>query len=277
MIRVHKTSFRASSKDIDRLYECNRESARVWNTCLEHAKKHHKETGVWINQTQLQKTLKNQFRLHSQSVQSVSHRYLWARDSAYQARRKGESTRYPYRLKKYYPTRWVQDGFRILDNGKILLSMGIWKGKRQKPIVVHVKGLPSTIDIKQIELIYDGKLKLGIMYENGTEEPEQVQGQLAAIDMGEIHGVAATTESGDAVVITSRKLRSVQRLRNKKYKELNEKLSRSTPGSRRWKKLTRAKKRIGQKANNQKQDILHKTSRTFVNWAEECLRYMLET
>jgi putative transposase len=34
MIRVHKTAFITSRKNLDRLFECNRISAQVWNDCL---------------------------------------------------------------------------------------------------------------------------------------------------------------------------------------------------------------------------------------------------
>jgi hypothetical protein len=34
MLRGQKLFFRASKADLDRLYACNRESARVWNECL---------------------------------------------------------------------------------------------------------------------------------------------------------------------------------------------------------------------------------------------------
>ena len=41
MIRVKKTTFRTSKTDLDRLFACNRESARVWNDCLSYAKDYH--------------------------------------------------------------------------------------------------------------------------------------------------------------------------------------------------------------------------------------------
>ena len=135
MNRVLKTTFKTSRIDLNRLFECNRVSAEIWNTSLELAKNHHLETGEWITKSELQRQTKKLFPLHSQSVQSVVHRYIWNRDSAHKAREKGYSTRYPHRTKKYYPTRWVQEAFTIFPNGKIELSLGIWNGKRQKPIV----------------------------------------------------------------------------------------------------------------------------------------------
>lgn len=49
MIRVKKTTFRTTKADLDWLFFCNRESARVWNDCLSHAKEYHKQNGRWID------------------------------------------------------------------------------------------------------------------------------------------------------------------------------------------------------------------------------------
>ena len=89
MIRVEKTPFRTSKQDLDRLFQCNRESARAWNGCLEAAKHHHQSQGQWINRTELQAVTKRQYALHSQSIQSVQERYLQARDNAWKAKQAG--------------------------------------------------------------------------------------------------------------------------------------------------------------------------------------------
>ena len=70
------------------------------------------------------------------------------------------------------------------------------------------------------------------------------------------------------IMETYRKLCSQKRLRNKKYAELQKKMSRCQKGSRRWRKLRRALGKILQKTQRQQLDILHKTSCQFVRWAE---------
>jgi hypothetical protein len=55
MLRGQKVFFRASKADLDRLYACNRESARVWNECLRLAKEHFLQHGCWITKSELQK------------------------------------------------------------------------------------------------------------------------------------------------------------------------------------------------------------------------------
>jgi hypothetical protein len=81
MLRGQKVFFRASKVNLDRLYACNRESARVWNECLRLAKEHFLQHGRWITKSELQKQTKRKFHLHSQSIQSVCHKYLFARTS----------------------------------------------------------------------------------------------------------------------------------------------------------------------------------------------------
>ncbi|WP_223067499.1 transposase [Paenibacillus caui] len=222
MIRVLKTTFRVSSEDRDRLFACNRICAQIWNDCLHIAKSHFLEHGKWINRTELQKATKRKYPIHSQSIQAVCHKYLDARDNACEAKRKGHShIRYPYQTKKHYPTKWAADGFTVHENGRIELSLGIHEGKRRKPIVVWVKRIPAGV-AKEIELIYDRGLQLCIAYEDG-KQPAEVKGmQMAAVDPGEIHSVAAVTEAGDGLIVTGRKLRSIKRLRNKKLKELQD-------------------------------------------------------
>ncbi len=77
MIRAQFVRFHASKRDVERLYACNRESAQVWNMCLELAKNHYSEHRKWISQSELQKQTKRQFHLHSQSIQAVCHKYLF--------------------------------------------------------------------------------------------------------------------------------------------------------------------------------------------------------
>lgn len=272
MIRTTKTAFTTSKENINRLFENNRISADIWNRCLVVAKEYAlSNNGKWINTTHLQKAVKKQFPLHSQSIQAVVHKYIFARDAAYKARTKGYNNKYPYKKKKFFNTKWAKDGFKISEN-KITLSMGVVNGKRQKPIVVKGAHLPEG-HIKEIELIFDRKLMLSISYDNGNEAKELSDLQkYAAIDPGEIHTLAASTQSGEGVIITGRKMRSIHQLRNKKTKELQRKMAKCKKGSRQWKKYNRAKQFILSKSDRQLKDAIHKTTKYFVDW---CVDYQV--
>ena len=233
MIKCHKTNFHTTKSNLDRLFECNRISAEIWNDCLQVSRDYSTTNeGKWINKTELQKKLKRKYPLPSQTIQAVAHKYLQARDSTYKARLKDLDNKYPYKKKKYYNSKWVDKAFTIHSKGKINLHMGTVGGKRQKPITIWVKNIPKK-DIKEIEIIYDRKLMVSISYD---------------------------------VIITGRKLRSLHQLRNKRLAELQKLMSKCKKGSRKWKKYNKAKVFLLSKSDAQLKDALHKTTKNFVDW-----------
>jgi len=268
VIRCVKTAFRTSKADLERLFACNRISAEVWNECLSIAKNYSlQHDGKWIGQTKLQAAIKNRFSLHSQSVQAVCHKYLFARESARQAKRQGLKTKYPYKNKKVFNTKWVDQSFRIKGN-TIQLSLGIQNGKRQQPIQIVVADLPDA-EIKEIELVYDRKLMVSLCYEDGEVAKVNEGSEVAGVDLGEIHSIAATTTANQSILITGRKARSIHRLRNKKLAEIQKRMSKCQKGSRQWKKYKKAKTYILGKSERQLQDVIHKTTKQFVQWCTE--------
>ena len=133
LLRCIKTSFHASKSNLDRLFQCNRISAEIWNECLKIAKHYSlNNDGKWIGKSQLQSELKNRFPLHSQSVQAVCHKYLFSRDSAKQAKNQGLNNKYPYKIKKFFNTKWVDKAFKVVGH-TIELSLGVRNGKDKNP------------------------------------------------------------------------------------------------------------------------------------------------
>ena len=159
MIRCVKTSFKTGSDNLDRLFQCYRLSAQMWNECLSMSKAFTlSHGGKWIGKSQLQEELKGKYPMHSQSIQAVAHKYLFARDAAYKANQKGYKNKYPWRRKENFNTKWVDKAFRI-EGGNLYLSMRIENGKKRTPIKLKIAKLPSY-PINEIELIYDRKLSL---------------------------------------------------------------------------------------------------------------------
>ena len=137
MIKCLKTEFVTTKSNLDRLFECNRISAEIYNDCLKVAKEYSlANDGKWIGKTQLQKQVKDKYPLHSQSVQAVCHKYLFSRDAVFKARKAGLKNKYPYKKKKNFNTKWVDKAFSVHLNGKITLSMGTENGKRREPIII---------------------------------------------------------------------------------------------------------------------------------------------
>ena len=263
MIKCLKTTFICSKSTLDKLFECNRISAQIWNDCLSYAKDFSiANSGKWINKSQLQALVKNKYPLHSQSIQSVVHKYLFSRDSAKKARDKGLKNKYPYKKKKHFNTKWVDKAFQIKNNNIIQLSNGVG----QEKLYIKLNKDISNIEIKEIELIYDRQLMVSLSYDDGIEVLDNNHTNSCGVDLGEIHSISAYCDNGNALIITGRKSRSIHRLRNKKLAELQTKMSKCTKYSRQWKKYNKAKKYILSKSENQLKDCLHKTSKQFIDW-----------
>ncbi|WP_338751781.1 transposase [Bacillus sp. FJAT-52991] len=223
--------------------------------------------GAWINKSDLQSELKGLYPLHSQTIQAVCHKFLHARDGVRQARKTNKSIRYPYKEKFVFHPKWVDKSF-VLKGRKLMLSLGRWKGKQQTPLVLTLASVPTGL-VKEVELVFDGRWHACLSYEDGIDPVPIQDGHTAAIDPGEIHTITAVSTGGQALVISGRKMRSVHRLRNKKARELQILMSRCQKGSRKWRQYHRAKKYILSKSERQLGDLLHKTTRTFVNWCVE--------
>ncbi|WP_037354856.1 RNA-guided endonuclease TnpB family protein [Selenomonas sp. FC4001] len=280
--KVVKSSFSASKEDIDKLFACNRIAAMIWNASLEISKSYALANGgKWISKSGLYKALKNLYPLHSQSVQMVADKYLDARDAAHAAILKGYKNKYPWRRKKNFNTQWKDKAFSFdFEKNVLSLSLGIWDGKRQQGICLKLpKNIMAKINeimslnkdaISQIELCYDNGLMLCIIYDDGKQSPENIGfPETVGVDLGEIHSIAACATNGNSIIITGRKLRSINRLRNKTLASISKAQAKCTKGSRRWKKLQRKKRYILSKSKHQVAYKTHEITKNFVDWCLE--------
>ena len=274
MLRTMKTTFKTSKETTDYLYQASRLCADVYNECLDVSKEYSlRNGGKWINQTKLQQAIKGKYPLHSQTVQAVAHKYLFARDAAYKARLKGYRNKYPYRKKKYFSVKWAQTGL-VISGTTLHLSRGNLAGKRQTPITLRLKELPPGT-IKEVEVIYDRGLKVCLSYEDGVVAPEQkTTGVVAASDHGEINTFSLFAENGNSLTIDGRMARSFHRFRNKKLGELQKLMKRCKKGSRQWKRYNKAKQALLSKSDAKLNDQLHKSTQEVVRW---CLRNDVKT
>ena len=272
MKRTIKTDCKCSRENLDRLFACNRISAMVYNKVLDLQKSYRKvHNGKWISDKELFEATKGIYAINSQSVQAVVQKYLAAGVATKLARDKGLNNQYPWRHKHSYPTTWKANGFKLI-NSKLLLSPAIFNNKRQAPIEVKlpkstVKFL-SAEKLQQISLIWDNRLKLAIVYEDGINIAEKVDTKkYCGVDLGEIHSITAFGEDGSAIVITGRYLRSINRYQIKETAKLSKLMSRCKKDSKRWFRLREVKRKLLDKTNKQIRDCNHKITRAFVNWA----------
>ena len=268
MYRTMKTTFRASPKTNQQLFDVRRICGEIWNDCVQLARLYYRLGGKWITKTQLQSELKGLYPIHSQTIQAVAHKFLDAREGTKEARQKGyKQTKYPWKQKHVFNPKWVDRAFS-LDGKKLTLSMGDWNGKRQSKLSIELPKVPKGL-VKEVEFVFDRKWFVCLSYDDGIQEEMVKQGVTASIDPGKIHSIASVTENGDSLIITGRHIRSIHQLRNKKIKELQELMSRCKKGSKQWKKYNRAKRYVLFKSNAQLENALHKTTKQFVDWCFE--------
>jgi putative transposase len=260
MYRGKRTTFKLVNCSIEDLDEINKLSATIWNDIITIANDYRVTTGNWITKTKLQSLTKSKYPCHSQSIQAVVHRYINSRSAAKEARKVDSKIRYPYKVKEYQATRWVDKSFSLSGN---ILSLSL--GPRRKPLILEVHNLPVG-EIKVVELIYDMGYRLSFLFDDLKSPKTNSYSEKASVDPGEIHAIASTCTNGNQILISTRALRSIKQYRNKSLKYLSKMQKRCKKGSKRYKKLQKAKDYILSRSNNQIKDILHKTTDQYVKW-----------
>jgi len=242
-----------------RIREAQMEAARVWNDCCQIHLTARQSGSKWPNRDDLQKATKGRYALHSQTVQMICHAFLANIDTTRQLKKDNPKIRYPYKTKRFYPLYWPKQAVSI-EAGRVVLPMG----RGRKSIVLKVN-LPENA----------GACK--IVWHNGYElhvsipiEPQKAVGEAkATVDLGQIHQAAVATNTGHALVVSGRGIRSIKRYRNKELGKLTKMQSRCKKGSRRWRKLQKAKNKLESKTSRQIRDLRHKGTKKVIDFCRE--------
>ena len=105
-----------------------------------------------------------------------------------------------------------------------------------------------------------------------TPQAEGAPGTVhATVDLGEIHLAAVSTNTGKAMIITGRGIRSLKRQRNKQLRKVAKKQSRCKKHSRRWRRLQWAKNKQCRRAERRIRDLRHKATRKVIDFCQEYL------
>jgi putative transposase len=249
---VSKTLFR-------RLRDAQMEAAHVWNVCADLHKEVRATHTKWPGRNELQKATKGRFALHSQSVQMVAHAFL-ANIETTRALRKTHpqmKMKYPWRTKRFYPVHWpVQAVSR--ENGRVVLPMG--KGRKSLVLPLNLSENSGACT-----LVWNNGFELHVCVE--IPQAENAPGTMhATVDLGEIHLAAVSTNTGEALVVSGRGIRSLKRQRSQQLGKLAKKLARCKKYSRRWKKLHRAKNKMCRRSERRVRDMRHKASRHVIDF-----------
>jgi putative transposase len=257
-----------SHKQFQRCKVAQMEAAKVWNVCMEIHKAARLAHTKWPGRDRLQKATKGeQFALHSQSVQMVAGAFLATIETTRELRRTHPKMqmKYPWRFKRFYPVKWPAQAVSKAP-GRVVLPMG-----RGRPSLVLPLDLPEKSGA--CTLVWNKGFELHVCVEilQAANPPGVVQ---ATVDLGEIHLAAVTTNTGGAMIVTGRGIRSLKRLRHKQLGRLAKKQSRCKKYSRRWRKLQRAKNKQCRRAEQRIRDSRHKATRKVIDF---CVKHLVGT
>ena len=262
MIKTQQIRLRLTKRQLKYCTALSQEAARVWNAVKNFHWRTYRKKGIWLSESDLKRYAKGRFGLHSQSIQAIVEKFCSNRRTAHQLRRTDPTARYPYKSKAFFCVQWKPSAIRVKGR-TITLSNGNGSRKLRLKLPTFLRDCnPNTV-----ELIWRNGYWLSITLDS-LQSQEVTGSKTAGCDLGEIHAVTAT-DGDEAIVVNGRQLRSVKRLRNKRVAEVQELMSRCKRGSRRWKKLKRARSRIQAKAHRQTRDLNHKISRKTIDWCVE--------
>jgi hypothetical protein len=205
----------------DRLRQAQWEAARVWMRCRDRHLQARQQGLPWPHRDDLQQaTNGGQFALHSQTVQMICHSFLAnvkttaelkARDP-----KRYRKMRYPYKDKRFYPLSWpaqtvcIERGRKPDDEqkseggtkaphhgGRILLPMG--RGRPPLIFPLDTTTLPEQVGGCQLVWKDGYELHLSVPVAGAAPSSAPVQ---AAVDLGEIHQAAVSTNTGRAILIS---------------------------------------------------------------------------
>jgi putative transposase len=243
-----------------RLRAAQMEAARIWTLCRDlHLAARQKRTR-WPNRDDLQQATKGQFALQSQTVQMICHAFLANVETTRQLTPTHPKARYPYKDKRYYPLSWPAQAVSI-ERGRVVLPMG----RGRQSLIFHV-ALPHQIG--GCKLVWNDGYELHVSVP-ATLAAEPPGAAHATVDLGEIHQAAVTTNTGAALVISGRGIRSLKRRHNMVLGQLTRKRKRCQKGSRRYRKLQAARRKVSARKRRQIRDVRHKGTRAVIAFCQQ--------
>src|SRR2546430_635309 len=193
-----------SHRQFQRLKAAQMEAARVWNLCCQIHKEARMARLSWPGRDALQKATKGQFALHSQSVQMVVQAFLATIETTRKLRQSHPQmkAKYPWRQKRFYPVKWPAQAVSR-EHGRVVLPMG----KGRKSIVLPLD-LPENSGA--CSLVWNNGFELHVCVE--TPQAQEAPGAVhATADLGEINLASVSSNTGEALIVTGRGIRSLKR------------------------------------------------------------------
>ena len=237
------------------------EAARLWNRLVRLHRFCRKRNWPWPTKAKFEAWAKGKFPgLHSQSVQQTIAEFLEAVDSARQLRANGNAeARYPWRLQRYRDVTFTNQAPRLVGN-TMVLPCGRLDGKRAYLSVPLPKGFAYPGKFCELRLEFG---KVAMVFEV-ADAVAAASASIIGVDLG-VNTLIAATDGVTAVLVSGREAKAIIQKRNKELAELVGRQSRHAKGSKRWRRLQRAKRRMLAKTRRKTKDLAHKATRIVAN------------
>jgi putative transposase len=204
--------------------------------------------------------------LHAHSIDAAQQGFYNACRTTRALRKAGmPDAKFPHWRKRFRTTVWKNTAIKKAD---AVLTLS--NGKGNQPITLTLPApLADVLRVLEVRLVYDRKARRHtwhVVVENGKQPTTATGTNVVSVDLGEVHP-AVVGDSQEATLITCRARRHAKQGHNKRLASLTQALSKTRKGSRRHKRLVRAKVRMTAKQTRVLRDMEHKISRAIVEGA----------
>ena len=235
------------------------EAGKLWSRLVllhHYCRKHQLK---WPSSAKLQAHFKGRHNLHSQSAQAIIQKFVGNVDATRTKRQRGDpAANYPWRQKRFANVVWKGQSVRR-EGHYLVLPMG----RGRQDLRVRLPEMPEAT-IAQVELAF-GKMIVTFKSEWGVATR---QAGVAAVDLGLIH-LAVVTDGHDSLAVVGRGLRTIKQRRHKGIAAIKRLQSKCNKGSRRWRKLQAARRRLSLRTENQSRNLLHHAATAVVGYCAE--------
>ena len=222
------------------------ESGRLYSDTVKFFWRTVRRQGIWLKPSSLMR-LFNSNQMHAHSADASVQQFFNAMSSWRQVKKTVPEAKPPKRLRKYCAVLYKNSAIRV-KNGKLVLS----NGKLTAPLVIDwtYALIPTLVTLRW----HGSGYELVFCYKQDSVESNYTPESPVGIDIGQIH-VAACSEG---TILNGRLLRSLRQGKQRSCSIIEQKLSNKKNGSKRYKRLREAKRRLCKKVSNKAKDILHK-------------------
>lgn len=267
MIRTHIIPCALPRDTADSL---NRASGSVYTGVLVSHWRTIRRKGVWLSEKSGTRwsDRRTDAPMHAHTIDAAQQGFYKACVTTRALRKAGfTEAKFPYHPKKFRTTIWKSTGIKRKGDA-LELSNGL---RNPKISIVIPESLRDAHRFLEARLVYDKKGRRytwHLVVENG-KQPKPASGtNVVSVDLGEIHP-AVVGDKEEATIITCRKRRHESQGHAKRLGKIAKSASRKRKGSRRHKRLMRAKARMKAKHDRITRDMEHKISRAIVDTAVE--------